>query len=405
MTQMAPRPPEALSDFIARGEGACEPLEVSFVMPCLNEARTLASCVGEAMQCIKDHNLRGEVIVADNGSTDGSQDIARKAGARVVPVTAKGYGNALQGGIAAAEGRFIVMGDADESYNFTEAWPMIERLRAGADMVMGNRFTGRIMPGAMPKKHQYFGNPVLTWIGNIIFGVPVGDFNCGLRAFRKDAYQKWDVRTTGMEFASELVIKAHARGSKMDEVPITLRKDGRGRPPHLRSWRDGWRNLRFMLTLSPRWTLFIPGATLCIIGLVLGALVAGGPLTVGNVHLDVHTLVAAAIMVIVGYQAMMTGVAMRVFAVTSAMGPPSDFLTRQFKRFTLERGVVLGLVTTVLGVACIAVPTVIWVRHGFGDLDTPRTLRPMIVGAALVALGVETVLMSFVISMLGIERR
>jgi glycosyltransferase involved in cell wall biosynthesis len=383
-------------------------VEVSFVMPCLNESRTLEGCIRAAQRCIDDNHLAGEVIVADNGSTDGSQDLARRCGARVADVASKGYGHALMGGIAAARGRYIVMGDSDGSYDFAQAMPMIARLREGCDLVMGNRFPragGRIMPGAMPFKHRYLGNPVLSRLGQIVFGVPVSDFHCGLRAFSKAAYERMDVRTTGMEFASELVIKAHTRGMRLAEVPITLHKDGRDRPPHLRSWRDGWRHLRFMLCLSPRWTLFIPGAVLAFIGAVLGAMVAIGPVHLGRVQLDLHTLVAAALMLVVGYQAMVAGAAMRIFALNEEIGPPSPFLERAFKVFTLERGVVAGGLACITGLAFIAIPVWAWVRSDLGNLDAQRTLRPMIVGSTLLALGVETVLMSFVLSMLGMERR
>ena len=383
-------------------------VEVSFVMPCLNEVETLESCIRAARRCIEDNGLTGEVIVADNGSTDGSQSLARRCGARVVDIPHKGYGHALMGGIGAARGRFIVMGDSDDSYDFAEAMPMIERLRAGYDLVMGNRFRsggGTIMPGAMPLKHRYLGNPVLSRIGRVVFGVPISDFHCGLRAFSKASYEKMDVRTTGMEFASELVIKANLRGMKLTEVPVTLRKDGRNRPPHLRSWRDGWRHLRFMLCLSPRWTLFIPGCVLAALGLILGTLVATGPIHIGSVRLDIHTLVAAALMLIVGYQAMVAGAAMRIFALTEEIGPPSPFLQRAFKVFTLERGVVAGLLASLAGLAFIAVPVWLWLRSGLGDLNPETTLRPMIVGSTLLAVGIETVLMSFVLSMLGMERK
>jgi hypothetical protein len=380
-------------------------VEVSFVMPCLNEARTLEHCIRAALRCIEENGLSGEVIVADNGSTDGSQELARRCGARVVDVVAKGYGNALMGGIAGARGRYIVMGDSDQSYDFGEAMPMIAKLRTGDDLVMGNRFAGRIMPGAMPFKHQYFGNPVLSQIGRIVFKVPVGDFNCGLRAFSRDAYDKMNVRSTGMEFASEIVIKARLRKMRIGEVPITLHKDGRGRPPHLRSWRDGWRNLRFMLTLSPRWTLFIPGAALALVGAVLGAAVATGPVHVWGVRLDLHTLAAAAMMLIVGYQGMVAGAAMRIFGLAEQIGPPSPFLEKAFKVFTLERGVIAGVLSVIAGLAFIAIPVWAWIRTGLGELEFERTLRPMIVGCTLLALGVETVLMSFVLSMLGMERK
>jgi Glycosyl transferase family 2 len=380
-------------------------VEVTFVMPCLNEVRTLEKCIQAARRCIDDNGLAGEVIVADNGSTDGSQDLARRCGARVVDVPDKGYGNALMGGIAAARGRYIVMGDADQSYDFGEAMPMIVKLRAGDDLVMGNRFAGRIMPGAMPFKHQYFGNPVLTKIGRIVFRAPVGDFHCGLRAFSKAAYEQMNVRSTGMEFATELVVKAQLRQLRIGEVPITLHKDGRDRRPHLRSWRDGWRNLRFMLSLSPRWTLFIPGAALFLVGAVLGGFVAAGPVHVWGVRLDLHTLVAAAMMLIVGYQGMVAGAAMRIFGVVEQIGPPSPFLQRAFKIFTLERGVVAGILSVIAGLAFIAIPVWAWIRTDLGELQFERTLRPMIVGCTLLALGVETVLMSFVLSMLGMERK
>ncbi len=379
-------------------------VEVSFVLPCLNEARTLEPCIRAAQKCLADHNLHGEVIVADNGSTDGSQTLATALGARVIDIPAKGYGNALIGGIAAARGRYIVMGDADDSYDFTEAWPMIQRLRDGCDLVMGNRFKGTIMPGAMPLKHKYLGNPVLTRIGRVFFRVPVGDFHCGLRAFSKSAFEQLDVRTAGMEFASELVIKAQTRGMRLAEVPVTLRKDGRDRPPHLRSWRDGWRHLRFMLTLSPRWTLFIPGAALTLIGLVLGALVATGPFRIAGIRLDIHTLIAASLLVLVGYQTMLTGAAMRIFALPGEIGPPSRRVQRTFNLFTLERGVIAGLLLSAAGLACLALPVATWVREHLGDLEPEKTLRPMIVGSVLLALGVQTILMSFVLNMLAQRR-
>src|ERR1043165_8525742 len=240
---------------------AADAVEVSFVMPCLNEARTLEGCLKAAQRCIDEHGLAAEIVIADNGSTDGSQAIAERCGARVVAIKEKGYGSALRGGTMAARGRFIVMGDSDLSYDFGETMPFIEKLRAGDDLVMGTRFgDGRIMPGAMPLKHKYLGNPVLSWLGRVLFRVPARDFHCGLRAYRKSAFESWNLRTTGMEFASEMAIKATVKGARIGQVPITLYKDGRDRPPHLRSWRDGWRHLRFMLCLSPRWTLLFPGA-------------------------------------------------------------------------------------------------------------------------------------------------
>lgn len=380
-------------------------VEVSFVMPCLNEERTLAACILAARGCIEANKLSAEVIVADNGSTDASREIATANGARVVPIEAKGYGHALMGGIQAARGRYIVMADADQSYDFGEAMKFIERLRAGADLVMGNRFAGKIMPGAMPVHHKYLGNPVLSWIGRVLFGAPVRDFHCGLRAFSKDAFTRMDVRTTGMEFASELVIKAQLRGMRLEQVPITLHKDGRNRPPHLRSFRDGWRHLRFMLTLSPRWTLFFPGAVVFAIGAALMLLTAFAPFSVAGVTLDLHTLVIGSLAMVVGYQFMATAAAMRAYALESHIGPAEGALRWLASWFTLERGLISGILLTLVGVGLVAYPVVMWVIRAMGDMDPSATLRPLVVGATLVAIGVQTCLMAIVVSMFSIHVR
>jgi hypothetical protein len=380
--------------------------EVSFVMPCLNEANSLVGCIRAAQKCIRDNNLSAEIVIADNGSTDGSQDLARAAGARVVDVVEKGYGNALTGGIRAAKGRYIIMGDSDMSYDFGEGMKFVEKLRAGYELVMGNRFRGGIVPGAMPPLHRYFGNPFLSLLGKFFFGCPSGDFNCGLRAFTKEGFTRMDVRTTGMEFASEIVIKARLKQLRFAEVPITLHKDQRGRPPHLRSFRDGWRNLRFMMVMSPRWTLLVPGAVLSVLGLALLLAVAFGPVHVAGVQLDLHTLVAASMMLIVGYQFAVTGAAMRLYTLETELGPMPDLLKRLHAVFTLERGCIAGGVATLAGLGMLAVPTVEWARTGLtGTLDTPVTLRLMIIGATLVALGVQTLMMSFVMSMFSIKYR
>lgn len=383
-----------------------ESCEVTFVMPCLNEANSLAGCIQAAQRCIAENGLSAEIVIADNGSTDGSQEIARSLGARVVDIKVKGYGSALSGGINAARGKYIIMGDSDMSYDFGEGMKFVERLRAGADLVMGNRFKGGIKPGAMPPLHKYFGNPVLTFIGKFLFGCPSGDFNCGLRAFSKEAFQKMDVRTMGMEFASELVIKARLKRLKFDEVPITLHKDQRGRPPHLRSWRDGWRNLRFMLVMSPRWTLLVPGVTLATLGLVLMALVAAGPFRVLGVGLDLNTLVAASLMLVVGYQFAVTAAAMRLYTLAEEVGPMPEMLEAANGVFTLERGLIAGGVGVVAGLLLVGVPTVQWAQAGLGDLHNQgQTLRYMIIGSTLVALGAQTMLMSFVMSMFSIKYR
>jgi glycosyltransferase involved in cell wall biosynthesis len=381
------------------------PVEVSFVMPCLNEAETLAGCIRAARSCIERHGLDAEIVVADNGSSDGSREIARREGARVVDVPERGYGAALQGGFEAARGRYLVMADADLSYDFGEAMPLVEAMRAGADLVMGSRFKGRIEPEAMPFLHRYLGNPLLSFFGRALFRTEVSDFHCGLRGLTKKAFEAMNLRTTGMEFASEMVVKASTAGMRIAEVPVTLRPDGRSHAPHLRTWRDGWRHLRFLLTLSPRWALLAPGLALIVLGGALLALVGPGPLTVGGVTLDVHTLLVGSLFVIVGYHAVTTGIAARIYALEEEIGPPAPWLGRAFGVFTLERGLLAGLVLAGAGVFIIARLFVHWAELGFGDLESSVTLRPLVFGATLVALGIQTLLMSFLYSMMGIKRR
>lgn len=381
-------------------------IEVTFVLPCLNEANSLAGCIRAAQRCAADGGFQAEVVVADNGSTDGSQAIARGLGARVVDVAEKGYGSALMGGIRAARGRYVIMGDSDMSYDFGEGMKFVAKLREGSELVMGNRFAGGIMPGAMPPLHRYFGNPFLTIMGRILFRSPAGDFNCGLRAFSKEAFERLDCRTTGMEFASEMVIKSQLKRLRVSEVPIRLHKDQRGRAPHLRSFRDGWRNLRFMLVMSPRWTLLVPGCVLGLLGLVLTLVVAFGPVKIGGVQLDLHTLVASSLMLIVGYQLCVTGAAMRLYTLQTELGPMPALLRRLHAVFSLERGCIAGVISTLAGLALIGIPTVQWAASGLhGSLDSAVTLRLMILGGLLVALGVQTVLMSFVMSMFSITYR
>jgi hypothetical protein len=382
-----------------------EAIEVSFVMPCLDEAETLEGCIQAAQACIAEHGLRAEIVIADNGSTDGSQKIARRCNARVVSVSERGYGAAVNGGFEAARGRFLVMGDADQSYDFGEAIGMIERLRAGADLVMGSRFTGRIEKGAMPWSHRWIGNPILSLVGRVLFRSKISDFHCGLRAIAKQSYQRLGMRTTGMEFASELVVKATASKMRIEEIPITLHPDGRSRPPHLRSWQDGWRHLRFMLMLSPRYTLFLPGLLLMVVGGALLARLYRGPLEIGPATLDIHSMQLASLFVIVGYQAVTTGIAARIFAVSEEIGPSSPWMQDAFKIFTLERGLLAGLVVLIVGFGFIGSEALRWVESGFGPLDPSVTMRPVSLGATFVALGIQTLLMSFLYSMLGIRRR
>jgi glycosyltransferase involved in cell wall biosynthesis len=388
-----------------KGEKYAGPVEVSFVLPCLDEAETLAAVIDAARVCIEENGLDAEIVVADNGSTDGSGEIARRAGARVVGVATRGYGSALMGGFEAARGRYLVMGDADLSYDFREAFPLIERLRAGDDLVMGSRIRGRILPGAMPWLHRWIGNPVLSWIGKTLFRSPVSDFHCGLRALTRAAYDELGLRTTGMEFASEMVVKATVRGLRISEVPVTLHPDGRSGTPHLRTWRDGWRHLRFMLCLSPRWTLFAPGLALAAVGAVALMALWLSPQQLGSVRFGVHSMLAASLAVLVGYQAMTTALAARLYAVEEEIGPPAEWLDRAVRAFSLERGLLAGVALAGVGLAFIGSVFVTWAGSDFGDLIPEETLRPMILGATFVALGVQTLLMSFLYSMLGIQRR
>src|SRR6202162_265595 len=294
-------------------------VELSVVMPCLDEAATVGICVKKAIDALERHGIRGEVIVADNGSTDGSQQIARDFGARVVPVERRGYGSALQAGIAAARGQFVLMGDADDTYDFSQLDEFVAKLREGYDLVMGNRFRGKILPGAMPALHRYLGNPVLTGLGRLFFKSPVGDFHCGLRAFRKDEIEQLELRTLGMEFASEMIVKATAFGLRVTEIPTTLAPDRRYRAPHLRTWRDGWRHLRFLLLYSPRWLFLYPGIALFLIGNGVGLWLLPGPRNIGLVTIDVHTLLFAAMIVLIGFQSILFAVFSKVFAITEGL--------------------------------------------------------------------------------------
>ncbi|HEV2415353.1 MAG TPA: glycosyltransferase family 2 protein [Candidatus Dormibacteraeota bacterium] len=379
-------------------------VEVSIVMPCLNEAETLASCIRKAQRAIERDGLSAEVIVADNGSSDGSPLIAKELGARVVEVERKGYGSALLGGIAAARGKYVVMGDADDSYDFTAIAPFLEKLRQGFDLVMGNRFAGGIRPGAMTWSHRWLGNPVLTRIGRVFFGTPVGDMHCGLRAFRKDAIDGLHLRATGMEFASEMVIKASLQHLKIAEVPVTLSPDGRSRPPHLRTWRDGWRHLRFMLLFSPRWLFLYPGVALFGTGALVGALLETGPKRIGPVTFDIHTLLIAAFACLIGFQLVVFAVFTKVFAMERGFHPPNARYRAMFDYVTLETGLVVGGLMTVAGVIGAVIAVLSWGAGGFGNLDPRLTMREVIPAVVLVTLGVQTVFASFFLSILGMEK-
>ena len=378
-------------------------VEVSIVMPYLNEAETLATCIQKAQKAIEKDAISAEIIVADNGSTDGSQGIANELGARLVPVTRKGYGSALIGGIEAARGEFVIMGDADDSYDFTAIAPLIAKLRDGCDLVVGNRFLGGIEPGAMPWSHRWIGNPVLTFISRIFFHTPVGDMHCGLRGFRKEAYERMKLRAIGMEFASEMVIKASLKGMRIAQVPVALRPDGRSRPPHLRTWRDGWRHLRFMLLFSPRWLFLLPGLALFTAGLLAGAALEVGPVKVGRFGFDISTLLLAGFCCLIGYQLVVFAVFTKVFAMREGFHPPNPGYSQMFRYVRLETGLALGLLMAVLGTAGLILAVLSWQVLGFGALDPRATMREVIPAAVLLTLGVQTIFASFFLSILGID--
>jgi hypothetical protein len=379
--------------------------ELSIVMPCLNEAETLATCVGKAKRFLATHGVAGEIIVADNGSTDGSQEIARRLGARVVDVPERGYGSALHGGITAARGRYVILGDSDDSYDFSDLSAFLERLRAGDALVMGNRFRGRILPGAMPPLHRYLGNPVLSAIGRLFFHSPVGDFHCGLRGLSREAYDAIAPTTSGMEYASEMVIKATLAGLAISEVPIVLHPDGRSRPPHLRSWRDGWRHLRFMLLFSPRWLFLVPGSLLFGLGFAASVWLMTGMRRVGPAYLDIHTLLIAGLACLLGYQLIVFALFTKVFAISEGFQPMPGYLDRLFRHVSLETGIVVGLVLTFVGFGALVAAVWSWRAVGFGALDPRETMRQVIPGAILLVLGIQTVFSSFFLSTLGIRRR
>jgi glycosyltransferase involved in cell wall biosynthesis len=379
-------------------------VEVSVVMPCLDEAESVGECVRQARAGLEAAGATGEVIVADNGSTDGSQEIARSLGARVVDVPAKGYGAALMGGFRAARGRFIVMGDADASYDFSLLRPFVERLRDGDDLVMGNRFAGGIEPGAMPFLNRYLGNPVLSLIGRLFFSSRIRDFHCGLRAFRSEILSKLDLHSEGMELASEMVVKATLNDLAVSEVPTTLSPALRSRKPHLRPWRDGWRHLRFLLLFSPRWLFFYPGAALMLVGLVTMVALLPGMIAVLGVRFDVHTMVYASALMVIGYQAILFAVFARIYAMTKGFLPAKPWLEELTERVTLEAGVLTGMALVVGGIALTIVALSIWGGTGFRELDYRDTLRIVIPASTMLILGVQTVLSSFFLSILGIEQ-
>ena len=370
-------------------------LELTILMPCLNEAETVQTCVKKAVGYLSRAGIRGEVLIADNGSSDGSQELASSAGARVVAVARRGYGAALIAGIEAARGRFVIMGDADDSYDFSNLDGFVAKLRAGTALVMGNRFQGGILPGAMPPLHRYLGNPVLTGIGRLLFRSPSGDFHCGLRGFDRDAIRSLQLRTTGMEFASEMVVKATIYGLSIDEVPTVLSPDGRSRPPHLRSWRDGWRHLRFLLMLSPRAVFLYPGLALVLFGALTGAVLMFSDVSIGGVTLSYHTLAFAGAALILGCQMISFWIFAKLVAMEHGLFRPDARLERVLERLPVEIGLAAGVAFLLLGAGAAAVAVFDWARVGFGALQPGSAIRMVIVGTTGLILGAQFIFGSF----------
>ncbi len=383
-------------------------IELSVVMPCLNEADTLETCIRKATRAMEEQGIAGEVVVADNGSTDGSQEIARRCGARVVQVSARGYGSALMGGIKASRGRFVVMGDADDSYNFLEIPRFVEQLRQGAELVQGCRLPsggGTIVPEAMPFSHRWIGNPLFSALVRRWFRSGIHVVYCGLRGFTRDLFDRLDLRCTGMEFATEMIIKATLFKARIAEVPITLHPDGRkSHAPHLKTFRDGWRTLRFFLMYCPKWLFLIPGLVLILLGIV-GYAVALPGLQIGGVVFDAHTLLFATLALLMGYQSVLFAILTKTFAVNEGLMPEDPLYLKFFEVINLERGLLIGIVAFLAGAALLFSAFMIWRSTGFGRLDYAVTMRWVIPGAALAALGFQTVLSSFFVSILGMHRR
>jgi glycosyltransferase involved in cell wall biosynthesis len=393
---------------IHRPPGKASALEVSVVIPCLNEADSLEACIAKAQRALGEHRISGEIIVADNGSTDGSQAIATRMGARLVHVEAKGYGNALMGGIATARGRFVIMGDADDSYDFMQLPRFVNKLRQGFDLVQGCRLPsggGTVLPGAMPFLHRWWGNPMFSRMARGMFQTAIHDVYCGMRGFTKDLYDRLDQRCTGMEFATEMIIKASLFREKVAEVPITLHPDGRkSHAPHLKTFRDGWRTLRFFLMYCPRWLFTIPGGVLVFLGMV-GYAVAMPGLRLGGVVFDAHTLLFASLAILCGYQSILFAIFTKTFAISGGLMPEDPQLARFFKIVNLERGLILSAATILVGIILLAAAINQWRLASFGTLDYAQTMRLVVPGVTLTALGFQTMLSSFFVSILGMRRR
>ncbi|MCI8500986.1 MAG: glycosyltransferase family 2 protein [Oscillospiraceae bacterium] len=379
-------------------------LELTILMPCLNEAETLEDCIQKAQKFLADSGIVGEVLIADNGSTDGSQEIARRNGARVVNVEEKGYGAALIGGSNAARGKYVIMGDTDGSHDFLSLMPFVEKLREGYDLVVGNRFRGGIEKGAMSPLHRYLGNPVLSFIGRLFFPSKVKDFHCGLRGYKKESIQALNLHTTGMEYASEMIVQSTLHKLKMTEVPTFMKKDGRSRPPHLRSWHDGWRHLKFLLMHAPNWLFFYPGLVFFIIGLIGTVVLSITPVRIGGVGFGTHTLIYAAMLTIVGMQLLMFSTFVKTYAVNSRFIPP-DSVNDVFSRFTMDKGVLIGVILFLLGLISTIVAVCVWAGSSFGNLDPSPVMRFTIPSIELTVIGLQLIFGGFFVGILNIPHR
>lgn len=380
-------------------------IELTILMPCLNEAETLEVCINKAKSFLEKSGVKGEILIADNGSTDGSVEIAERCGARVEHVPVKGYGAALIGGCKAAKGKYVIMGDADDSYDFLNLMPFVEKLREGYELVMGNRFKGGIAKGAMPPLHRYLGNPVLSFIGRLFFPSDIGDFHCGLRGYEREAMLKLDLHTTGMEYASEMVVKATMYGLKMAEVPTTLSPDGRSRAPHLRSFRDGWRHLKFLLLHSPNWLFLYPGMIFCVVGLIMTVALMFGPVQIGSVAFDIHTMLYGSAMVMIGTNMIFFSLFTRIYAMRTNFIPTKESVATKLANVTTENGAVAGVLLTLAGIIMTIAAFVIWKDTSFGNLNPQEMMRMTIPALTLMVVGIEMIFASFFIGILNIKHQ
>ena len=380
-------------------------LELTILMPCLNEAETLEVCIKKAMKSLKDNKIKGEVLIADNGSTDGSQEIAKKCGARVENIKERGYGAALIGGCNAALGKYVIMGDADDSYAFDNIMPFVEKLREGYELVMGNRFKGGIEKGAMPPLHRYLGNPVLSGLGRIFYNSKIGDFHCGLRGYNTKKMRELKLKTTGMEYASEMVVKAELNGLKITEVPTTLKKDGRSRAPHLRSWSDGWRHLKFLLMYSPKWLFLIPGVILTIIGLIFTCILSFTSISISNITFDTQTMLYSAMITMVGIQLLFFSMFTKIYGMNNDMLPVKNKFDKNLLEMKFEKLLKVGLILLLIGIVLTIVAISKWANVSFGDLNIRESMQITIPAITLLVCGIQIIFGSFFMGILQIKTK